>query len=271
MKAVHYVVYIDKVWLMDFVISTYLLLLVKKTYGLQTSPARIFCSAAAGAFTFVLLLLLPGIGWPVKLFLQAVCVEPILLWAAFSFRTKEMVVRTYVCMSGYGLLLGGAVCLAVTYLPGMAAQDNMWKVLFSATMATGLVSLYLHFKKRRGREFYTVKLNFYGEALTCKALADTGNSLYEPYCGRPVSILDRQAASNLLERVPPEKRYLVPFHSIGKSQGLLTAVELPEMEVEDKGQKRIFPKAVVALSAEELTKKGNYQMLLHPKFVRWEE
>lgn len=263
----HYVIYIDRVWLVDFVISTYLLLLVRKTYGLKSGFVRLILSAAAGALTFVFLLLVPHVGLPVKLFVQAVCIESALLKAAFSFRTKEMVAKSYICMNGYGLFMGGFICFLSGCLPGMRKNLNLWKVLLAATIAAGLVSLYLRLRKKPDRVFHTVKLDFYGETLVCKGLADSGNSLCEPYGGRPVSILAERAAGTLAQRVPPEKHYLVPYHSIGKKHGLLAAVEIPRMEVGEGEETRSFQKVVVAFSEEELTEKGNYQMILHPKFV----
>ena len=262
-----YTIYIDRVWLMDFVITTYLLLLVRKTYRLKSGIIRLFISAAASAVAFVLLLLLPGIWWPVKLFVQAVCMEPLLLKAAFSFRTKEMVVKSYICMSSYGLLMGGFICFVSGYIPGMRKNLNMWNVLAAVTAAAGLIDLYLRIRKKRTREFFAVKLDFYGEMLTCKGFSDSGNSLFDPYAKRPVSILARQTVGTLEKRVPPEKHYLIPFHSIGKRHGLLEAVELPRMEVEVGEEKRVFQKVVVALSEDVVTEKGNYQMILHPKFV----
>lgn len=222
---------------------------------------------------FVMILILPGIGAIPKLLFQIVCVNPLLLKAAFSFRTKEMVVKTYTCMNGYGLLLGGMAGCLSGYLPGMQKDLRTWKILLSGTITTALISLYLYFRKkgREGRMFYMVKLDFYGEVLSCRGLADSGNSLYEPYGRRPVSILEKQAAGYLADRVPPEKRYLVPFHSIGKKHGLLHAVELPQMEVDDGEEKRVFRKVVVAFTEDVLTKKGDYQVILHPEFVRWEE
>ena len=267
----HYIIYIDKVWLMDFVISTYLLLLVRKTYDLQSSFARLTLCAAAGAAVFVIFLLLPGIGLPAKLFLQAVCVEYLLLKTAFSFRTKEMAVRSYICMSGYGLFMGGFLCFVTGCLPGVRKGFHLWEALLAATAATGLAWLYLHYRKMRKREFYRVRLDFYGETFSCRGLADSGNSLYEPYARRPVSVLEKQAAKPFLGRVPAEKQFLVPFHSIGKTHGLLAAVEVPMMEVERDGERTVFRKAVVALSEEKVAGKGNYQMILHPEHVRQEE
>ena len=147
------------------------------------------------------------------------------------------------------------------------------QILFISTTATGLISGYLHFrrKSRRAGKIYTVRLDFYGEVLTLKGFADSGNSLREPYGKRPVSVLDLRSVKDLIKRVPMEKHYLVPFHSIGKKHGLLEAVELPWMEVDDGEESRIFTKAVAALSEEVLTKKGDYQVILHPEFVRLEE
>ncbi len=267
----HYIIYIDKVWLMDFVISTYLLLLVRKTCGLRSSAVRLVLCAAAGAAVFVFFLLLPDIGLPVRLVLQAVCVEYLLLKTAFSFRTKEMAVRSYICMSGYGLLMGGFVCFVSGYLPGKKKSLSFWETLLAVTVAAGAVWLYLHIRKKRKREFYTVKLDFYGEMCVCRGFADSGNSLYEPYGGRPVSVLEKQAAGELLERVPPEKHFLVPFHSIGRKNGLLAAVELPQIQLEEGEERMVLKKAVVALSEENIAQKGNYQMILHPEHVRQEE
>ncbi len=268
-----YIIYIDKVWLMDFVLSTYLLFLVRQACGLKNSFLRLTAASAAGASLFIVILLLPGAGFLTKLFLQAVCVNPLLLKAAFSFRTKEMVVKAYICMNGCGILLGGMVACLSGYLPGMRSKPDLWRVLLVSTVAAALVSLCLYIgrKRKRGGRLYAVKLDFYGEMLMCRGLADSGNSLYEPYGRRPVCVLDGQAAGGLLEKVPPEKRYLVPFHSIGKRHGLLFAVELPCMEVDDGEEKRVFQKVVVALSDEPLTGKTEYQMLLHPEFVRQEE
>ena len=266
-----YIIYIDKVWLMDFVVSTYLLLLVKKAYGLKGSLLRIALCAAAGAAASVLLLLWSGAPLLVKVFLQAVCVEYLVLRAAFSFRTKEMVVRSYVCMGGYGLFLGGFFCAAAGFLPDAGGAFTVWRALAASTAAAGLVWLYLHFRGKRGEALCTVKLDFYGETIVCKGFADSGNGLFEPYGGRPVSVLEKQAAEKFLDRVPPEKCFLVPFHSIGREHGLLAAVELPRMEVEAGEQKRVWKRAVIALAGEKLAAKGNYQMILHPKHVRQEE
>lgn len=261
----HYTIYVDKIWLTDFVISTYLLLLVRKTYGLRAGLFRLTACAAAGALAFVLLLLLPGVPFPVKLFVQAVCLESLMLKAAFSFRTKEWMIRSYISMGCYGLFLGGFVCFLEGCLPGAERGLRAENVLLGATAAAGIAGLYLHFRKKGRCALYTVKLDFYGEVFVCRGLADSGNSLYEPYGARPVSVMAKETAKPFWERIPPEKRYLVPFHSIGKERGLLEAAELPFLEVENGTEHLVFPKAVVAFSEEAVTKKGNYQMILHPE------
>lgn len=271
--AVHYIIYIDKVWLIDFVTSTYLLFLTGQTYRLKCRPLRIFISAATGAIIFVVLLLLPGISMITGILLQALCAGPLLLKAAFSFRTKEMVVKAYACMNGYGLLFGGMILCLSGYLPGVKGNLTTGQVLMISTMTTGLIGGYLYSRKRdrQRRKIYTVRLDFYGEILTLKGFADSGNSLREPYGKRPVSVVDLRAVRNLTKRVPAQKRFLIPFHSIGKKHGLLEAVELPRMEVDDGEEKRVYTRIVAALSEEILSEKEDYQVILHPEFVRLEE
>lgn len=266
----HYIIYIDKVWLMDFVISTYLLFLTGQTYRMQKRLIRLLASAAAGATVFTILLLLPGIGFLPKILIQTVCVNPLLLRAAFSFRTKEMVVKAYACMHGYGLLIGGITACVSGYLPGGQRRLHFWEILFLCTLSAGAVSLYLFLRKKSRKEagLYAVKMDFYGKKLDVTGFADSGNGLYEPYGRRPVSVLEKKAAESFLERVPPEKHLLVPFHSIGKKHGLLAAVELPGMEVDDGEEKKVFSRVVVALSEEVRADKTGYQVILHPEFVR---
>ncbi len=269
----HYKIYIDKLWLMDFGMNTYLLLLVRKTYGLKSRLARVFFSAASNAVIFVLLLILPGLRLWERLLLQAVPANLLLLQAAFSFRTKEMVVKSYICMSGYGLLFGGTLFFLSFYLPVEKGELTSGKVLLAGGMTALAVYGYLYYRKKSGKNggFYAVKLDFYGETLSCRGFADSGNSLYEPYGKRPVAVLEKQAAGELLERVPQEKHYLVPYHSIGKKHGLLPAVELPVMEVDSGEHKETFHKVVVALAEGKLSGNQEYQLILHPEFVRQEE
>lgn len=269
----HYIIYIDKIWLTDFITGTYLLFLTGQTYGWKCKPLRILISAAAGATIFVALLLLPGIGMITGILLQALCAGPLLLKAAFSFRTKEMVVKSYICINAYGLLFGGMILCLSGYFPGIRRNLGTGKVLLITTAATVFINGCLYFRKksRQRRRIYTVKLDFYGETLTFKGFVDSGNSLREPYGRRPVCIVGLQAVGDLVKRVPAEKHYLIPFHSIGKRHGLLQAVELPFMEVDDGEERRVFPKTVAALSEEVLTEREDYQVILHPEFVRLEE
>lgn len=268
----HYEVYIDKLWLTDFMINTYLLLLVRRTFGLRSRLVKLFLSAAVNAAIFVFLLLLPAIHIWIKLLLQILPVNLLLLQAAFSFRTKEMVVKSYVCMNGYGLLLGGMLFFLSAYLPEGEDSINLFTILLGTGMTTLSVLIYLHYRrsKEERRGIYRVMLDFYGETFFCKGFADSGNGLYEPYGKRPVSVLQKQAVEGFLYRVPPEKHYLIPYHSIGKSHGLLSAVELPLMEVDSGERKAVFHRVVVALAEERLSEREDYQLILHPEFVEQE-
>lgn len=265
----YYEIYIDKLWFMDFIINTYLLLLVRETFGLKCRIRRLLLAAAGNAAAFVTLFLLPGPGSMLKLFIQLGLINLSLPWAAFSLRTKERIVKSYFCMNGYGLLLGGAT-LAVTNLPFWKkdVSEKLSGIFFTESLIFLAVFAYLYFRrKEKSRTIYRVELDFYGEKLSCAGLLDSGNSLFEPYGGRPVSILEEKTAGELAGRVPEEKRLLIPYHSIGKSHGILPAVELPEIIIDTGEEKLINRKAVVALCGERLSGTQRYQMILHPEYI----
>lgn len=269
----HYKIYIDKLWFVDFVMNTYLLLLVRQTFGFRSRLFKVFISAALSGVVFVVLLLLPGLPLWLKILFQALPGNFLLLQAAFSFRTKETAVRSYACMNGYALLLGGMLFALSGYPAGKKLGTSAFGVLFCGGGTALLAGVYLHDKKKRAksRGLYQVTLDFYGKSLVCRGFLDSGNSLREPYASRPVAVLEKAAAEGFLERVPDEKHFLIPFHSIGKQHGLLSAVELPAMEVDGKGRREVFEKVVVALADGKLSARGGYQMILHPQFIRQED
>lgn len=66
---------------------------------------------------------------------------------------------------------------------------------------------------------------------------DSGNSLKDPYTGRPVCVLDEETAKKL--GISTEKAVrLIPYHSIGRAHGLLRAVTVSELYLRKDGQEK---------------------------------
>ena len=98
------------------------------------------------------------------------------------------------------------------------------------------------------------------------ALMDSGNSLKDPYTGRPVCILDEETAKKL--GISTEKAVrLIPYHSIGRDHGLLRAVTVSELYLRKDGQEKKIADVTVAVGPGRLSRSGGYQMILHPALL----
>ena len=95
---------------------------------------------------------------------------------------------------------------------------------------------------------------------------DSGNSLKDPYTGRPVCILDEETAKKL--GISAEKAVrLIPYHSIGRAHGLLRAVTVSELYLRKDGQEKKIADVTVAVGPRRLSRSGGYQMILHPALL----
>lgn len=97
------------------------------------------------------------------------------------------------------------------------------------------------------------------------ALVDTGNSLVEPISGKPVSLLDKNVFDSLFALESPTSFRAIPYHSVGKENGILQGFLLPKMEVEWEGIHREFQNVYIGVCPELFLQKGPYKMILNPK------
>lgn len=96
-----------------------------------------------------------------------------------------------------------------------------------------------------------------------KALFDTGNTLTEPFSGKPVCIIEREICDNVIKEAGPECFKVIPFHSVGQEHGILKGLEIDELIIW-AGEKKIVQKqAVIALYEGCLSKDKSFQMILH--------
>ena len=262
-----YVLYIDKLWSLVFAIHFFILFLTGKHMKRKIHLWKILLVSACNAVVFLVILLFPGIPVWIKIVVQLGVVDFLCCQTAFSFRTGEGILRAYLVSSGYGMLFGG-ILLAwqrVGRIEVFSLKDVLGICAFM-TACIWLACLYWNIRGRKEENRYPLELDFYGLPRKCIGLYDSGNSLYEPYQHRPVIIIEESAFSDLLCRVPEHKKILVPYHSIGKKQGILEAVELPEMFVYERGEKQGYKRVIAAISRENISKNGSYQVILHPDY-----
>lgn len=120
-------------------------------------------------------------------------------------------------------------------------------------------------KKRRRNHFCKVKMPGDKGTVEVSALIDTGNGLREPVSHKPVAILEEEAWENLRRWMRPEKFKVIPYHSIGKDNGILEGYEIDTIKVKGNESEKQYDKVIVAVFKGKVSKGGSYQMILPPE------
>lgn len=258
---VYYELYVDSLFLINFVMNLILLVLVNRAHLRTATRRRLIAGAAFGAGMYLLPFLLPGLA-AFRMILGFLGGGAGMLVIAFRIRSWKALWRTGEKLLLYTFLLGGGILFVIRLLPG--ARDVLVNVM--GIMGLGaLLALFLSYireRKEKTQDMCKVVLVGHGAKITINALMDTGNSLIEPISGKPVSILEKSVFDSLCREERPEGFRAIPYHSIGKSNGILHGYLLPEMLVEVDGVTKTCKDIYVGIS-DELTR-GEYKMILNP-------
>ena len=264
-----YIVYIDRLFLLQAVQTLALLLLTGaflnwRAPSVATSIFRLVLGSGAEALFFCAVFLLPGIGsLPKKLLLAAGSLAGLLL--IFRIRLPGLLLRAVLFYCTAGFLLAGALYAVPAFLRESAAAVSA--LMLAA--ASAAVLFWKRERKRREQTVVTAELIEGNVRIVTDALIDSGNTLYDPIDGRPVSVVERGVLEGRIELERPERFRLVPYHTLG-GRGLMQAVEIEKMKVKREGQEMLFEHALLALYNGEVTKSGSYRLILHPALLQSE-
>lgn len=267
-----YELYIDAFFLLNFVIDTLLLFLVGKVLGCTATHARLLLGGAFGAGMACALTIVPFLPAWGKLLAGYGIVSICMIRITFQALRPQAYVRAAIVLYGFAFLFGGllqAICLQIPFFRrhGM----TLLSVCAVSVCMTGVTaSLYGKRKRRRENHLIPVRLVWQDRELTVRALVDTGNSLYEPISGKPVSVIEKTMTEKLFETTYPAVFRAVPFHSIGKRRGILEGYEITEMIVAGENERIVIKKPIVGLFDGKLSTDAAYQMILHPALLQKE-
>jgi len=122
-------------------------------------------------------------------------------------------------------------------------------------------------QKRKENPFCTVILQGESEELQITALIDTGNGLREPVSGRSVSILEEEVFRKMKDRLLPEKLKVIPYHSMGKTHGIMMGMEVSNIKIRTDDWEKELPEGILAMYQGRLSESGSYQMILSPEWI----
>ena len=246
----HYELYVDSLFFLNFIMNLYLLMLVDKTAYGRAGKGRLLAGAAVGAACFVLPFLLRGPA-VLKILLGMGAGSAGMLCIAFPVKSLRMFLKLLERLAICSFGMGGGILFLIRLFPGLR------EALASVPGILGMGALFLLLFARLRDEPYgegpcRALLRRNGRELAVEALIDSGNSLFEPISGKPVCVVGRAVFDSLWEGFREGFR-AVPYHSIGKRRGILPAYLLTELRLETGGMEYLFTDVYVAVSDEEIS------------------
>lgn len=251
-------VFLDFVFLLNFLIDFLLLLGTNRLTGFPLQPVRCAFAAALGSVYAAVCLIhgflfLGEIHW-------RICVLLLIAVCAFGF-DRSAVKRggIFVLLS---LALGGAA-VSLNSKDFLALALAAWGIWLLCRIGFGSSGV--------GQEYVPISLRYGGNEISLVALRDSGNSLRDPITGERVFLIGSGAAEKLTglserqiqnpfatiaERPIPGLR-LIPYHAVGTRNGMLLALRLDQVKIGGKVQS-----AVVAFSPGEIGNGEVYQALI---------
>ena len=260
--SLHYTIYVDRLFMDYMTVYCLLMLLVGQLIRRKLRPMRLLLCASIWSITGILCLLFPA--WIRRG--GSIAIESLmggLLFCLLYGKPQKRILA--------GVLMVNL--LSVMYLTGcfeIAYRFEKWTgIRGSRLLLAGiLAALFIVWLLRRsGKNLYRVRLSYGGKECEVTAFVDTGNFLKEPVSQKPVCIVQQNSVPwNLLEDM--EGIYMIPYHAIGTDAGLLPAIKVKHVEVEDRESIYVIPEMILAVYRGEFSVQGKYQMLLHPEYMK---
>ena len=281
------VVYLDSLFLLNFILDYLLLLVTAKAADRPFSRLRLALGALVGS-GYAAACVLPGLAFlalpPVKL-----CAALAMVLTAFG--GQDHLLRMLLLFLALSCALGGGV-LAISLLRGtglslengIPATGMDLKVLLLAAagcyLLLSLASRRVGRHTRGGGELVPVRMELEGRRVELTGLLDTGNTLTDPAGNQPVMVVEAAAVQRLLppeaalteddlrepaaglERLSalwePGRFRLLPYRAVGVSCGMLLALRVDRAVIDGHERKRML----VALSPGPVSDGGGYRALV---------
>lgn len=250
-------IYLDVVFLLNFLVDYLLLLGTNRLSGFPPGRARCALSALLGAL-YGAFCLVPGFSFLGNALWRTVFLGLLGMtafgWDRGAWKRTGIFVLLAMAMGGVALSMGKGD------FPGLILAAGVVWLLCRAGF-TGTVG---------DREYVPIQLSWGGRKLNLTALRDSGNTLRDPITSEQVLVLSADAAQALtgltreelahpldtLAKRPLPGLRLIPYRAVGQTGGMLLAMRFPDVRV---GKHR--RSAIVAFAPEGLGEGSMYQVL----------
>lgn len=272
----NYVVYLDVFLIINIFMDFLILVIAKSLIKPQTTLLRCVFGAGMGGILSVISLLFPYKTIWLRFITSYIIICFVMCRIAFRVKGIRSNIKNMCIVYGVTFALGGAMNALYYYttlgfvinriLSGEYIKTvNVMRFISIALLTYIITDLVVKCFNKKGadKRIYRVNLYAMGKEVTINALLDTGNLLFDPISGRKVHIIEYEAVKDIVNKENGFYR-VIPFNSVGKERGLLDAVEVDYMEIENGDLPSVkIEKPIIALYDKKLASDGKFEGLLH--------
>jgi hypothetical protein len=180
-------------------------------------------------------------------------------------RGKRKCLKAWITLYSGGFLLGGILEFLYQYVGPYMEVGSLFLIIAIACyyIAAGILTVLM--KLFRFGDYYCQVILILGEN-QCKtqAIVDTGNHLTDHITGKAVSVIGRETAEKLLKNRLPEKFRFIPYHSVGRKNGVIPVIVLDRMCIEGEENEWI-EHPLIGISDTRISETEEYDMILNPE------
>lgn len=282
-------IYLDVLFLLNWMIDYLILALVKKDFFPGMKERRIAAGAFLAAGSYLFWLCQAGIvSGTVRMLEGFFLISLVLLWT-FSIRSLPLFLKTAAAVFGYTFLLGGFchVLLHILTERGKAPPVQWWVPVGCMAAAAFIRSA----GKRMQRETekikectYEVEIRRKGRTVSLQGWYDSGNLLVSQWTGRGICVLPLEKAEGLLDE--EEKKILsflvtqkdfpwkimtenlwsgihrITYSSVGRKDGWMPGIAADHIIVKKYGEVLADTEGLMGITAQEIFQDGRFAVLL---------
>lgn len=288
-------IYIDVVLLENLIMNYIILFTTGLVMKIKTKHIRLILASLLGAIYSVIAY--AGILKAYSSMILKFILSIIIVFVAYNPQSVKRLCKTLLLFYLTSFVFGGAA-FALIYI--VKPQDIIMKnglflgtyplktVMLGAIIAfCVIIAAFSVVKNRISKKalFCEIEIKLNGKIVKTKAMVDTGNLLKEPITNTPVVVVEstllyecipKEILYNLeniiggdFEKVPNNikeqyisKLKLIPFSSLGKTNGMLLGIKADYIKIRTDEQETEKNNVIIGIYDKSLTKRGEYQALI---------
>ncbi|MCJ7839560.1 sigma-E processing peptidase SpoIIGA [Lederbergia sp. NSJ-179] len=298
------VVYLDIIWLLNFLIDSFLLWATSIYLKRKIHPFKILLGGLLGSLV-ILMAMTPISTWSTHPFMKGI-LSVLMVWITFGYKRVSTFFASLFTFYFATFLMGGILIGAHYFLSfhldfrtSVAIETvRGYGDPISWLFLAGAFPVAWYFSKTRINHLtktsiqydvlYDVYIMINEIEVELKGLIDSGNQLYDPISKKPVMIVSIEPFQNDLPEevqavadgqndlytasatLPTEWTHimrLIPAKTLGKNNQLLCAFKPEKVMIKEENGRNIEKDVLLVFTTQQLSGDGTFQCILHPQMA----